>query len=42
MTSSFSTFQTATLALACLAAPLTSYAQTEVQWWHSMTAVNGE
>ena len=23
-------------------APLASQAQTEIQWWHSMTAVNGE
>ena len=23
-------------------APLASHAQTEIQWWHSMTAVNGE
>jgi sn-glycerol 3-phosphate transport system substrate-binding protein len=32
------------LALAASAAfaPLTSFAQTEVQWWHSMVAVNGE
>ncbi|MBC7547439.1 MAG: sn-glycerol-3-phosphate ABC transporter substrate-binding protein UgpB [Polaromonas sp.] len=28
--------------LACLAVPLASQAQTEIQWWHSMTAVNGE
>lgn len=42
MTPSFSTFRISTLALACLAAPLSSHAQTEVQWWHSMTAVNGE
>ncbi|MCZ8285244.1 MAG: sn-glycerol-3-phosphate ABC transporter substrate-binding protein, partial [Bacteroidia bacterium] len=25
-----------------LCAPLASQAQTEIQWWHSMTAVNGE
>ena len=25
-----------------VAAPLASQAQTEIQWWHSMTAVNGE
>ena len=33
-----------TLALAAFAlcAPLASQAQTEIQWWHSMTAVNGE
>ncbi|MDO9404989.1 MAG: sn-glycerol-3-phosphate ABC transporter substrate-binding protein UgpB [Polaromonas sp.] len=30
------------LAAAALAAPLASQAQTEIQWWHSMTAVNGE
>ena len=42
MTPSSSAFRICTLALACLAAPLTSLAQTEVQWWHSMTAVNGE
>ena len=42
MTSYFSAFRMCTLALACFASPLTSFAQTEVQWWHSMTAVNGE
>ncbi|MDP4300899.1 sn-glycerol-3-phosphate ABC transporter substrate-binding protein UgpB [Leptothrix discophora] len=30
------------LALAGLAASFASQAQTEIQWWHSMTAVNGE
>ncbi|RZS52026.1 sn-glycerol-3-phosphate ABC transporter substrate-binding protein UgpB [Sphaerotilus mobilis] len=30
------------LALASLAASFASHAQTEIQWWHSMTAVNGE
>lgn len=29
-------------AACALFAPLASQAQTEVQWWHSMTAVNGE
>ena len=42
MTPSSSTLRACSLALACLAAPLPSLAQTEVQWWHSMTAVNGE
>lgn len=42
MTSSFSAFRIGAITLACLAAPLASHAQTEVQWWHSMTAVNGE
>ena len=42
MTLSFPAFRTSTLALACLVTPLASHAQTEVQWWHSMTAVNGE
>ena len=31
----------AALALACTAS-LAAQAQTEIQWWHSMTAVNGE
>ncbi len=35
-------FTTLALAALTLAAPLTSQAQTEIQWWHSMTAVNGE
>ena len=35
-------FRASTLALACLVTPLVCHAQTEVQWWHSMTAVNGE
>ncbi|MDB5742176.1 MAG: sn-glycerol-3-phosphate transporter substrate-binding protein UgpB [Polaromonas sp.] len=30
------------LAACALCAPFTSQAQTEIQWWHSMTAVNGE
>ena len=30
------------LAACALCAPLASQAQTEIQWWHSMTAVNGE
>ena len=30
------------LAASALVAPLASQAQTEIQWWHSMTAVNGE
>jgi sn-glycerol 3-phosphate transport system substrate-binding protein len=30
------------LALAGLLASFASHAQTEIQWWHSMTAVNGE
>ena len=30
------------LATLALLAPLAGQAQTEVQWWHSMTAVNGE
>ena len=39
-----SALQSAPLILAACAAlaPLSSHAQTEVQWWHSMTAVNGE
>ena len=32
----------ATLATLAACLPLTSQAQTEIQWWHSMTAVNGE
>ena len=44
MKSGFQLFKIPALALAASAAfaPLTSFAQTEVQWWHSMTAVNGE
>ena len=30
------------LAACVFSAPLASQAQTEIQWWHSMTAVNGE
>ncbi|MEP6965437.1 MAG: sn-glycerol-3-phosphate ABC transporter substrate-binding protein, partial [Polaromonas sp.] len=33
---------TLVLAAFALCAPLASQAQTEIQWWHSMTAVNGE
>ena len=33
---------TLSLAVCALCAPLASQAQTEIQWWHSMTAVNGE
>ena len=33
---------TLALAACALALPLASQAQTEIQWWHSMTAVNGE
>ena len=32
----------ATLATLAACLPLASQAQTEIQWWHSMTAVNGE
>ena len=42
MTLSLPAFRASTLALACLVTPLVCHAQTEVQWWHSMTAVNGE
>ena len=35
-------FTTLALAAFTLAAPLASQAQTEIQMWHSMTAVNGE
>ncbi len=44
MKSGFQLLKLPTLALAaCTAfAPLASFAQTEVQWWHSMVAVNGE
>jgi sn-glycerol 3-phosphate transport system substrate-binding protein len=35
-------FTALALAASALAAPLASQAQTEIQWWHSMTAVNGE
>ena len=31
-----------TLATSALLIPLTSQAQTEIQWWHSMTAVNNQ
>lgn len=31
-----------TLATSALLLPLTSQAQTEIQWWHSMTAVNNQ
>ena len=37
-----SAFAATALAACVLAAPLASQAQTEIQWWHSMTAVNGE
>ncbi len=33
---------TLALAACALALPLASQAQTEIQWWHSMTAVNGD
>ena len=44
MKSGFQMLKIPALALAASAAlaPLASLAQTEVQWWHSMTAVNGE
>ena len=44
MKSGFPMLKIPALALAASAAfaPLASFAQTEVQWWHSMTAVNGE
>ena len=35
-------FSAFALAAAALCAPLAGQAQTEIQWWHSMTAVNGE
>ena len=35
-------FTALALAASALVAPLSSQAQTEIQWWHSMTAVNGE
>lgn len=35
-------FTALALAASALFAPLTGLAQTEIQWWHSMTAVNGE
>lgn len=35
-------FSALALAAGTLLAPLASQAQTEVQWWHSMVAVNGE
>ena len=38
-------FKALTLAMtaaAIMSAPTTALAQTEIQWWHSMTAVNGE
>jgi hypothetical protein len=34
MTSFLSAFRISAITLACLAAPLASHAQTEVQWWH--------
>ena len=44
MKKNFSAFHLSALAVATTAlfSPLTSQAQTEVQWWHSMTAVNNE
>ena len=44
MKSGFKLIKIPALALAASAAfaPLASFAQTEVQWWHSMVAVNGE
>ncbi|MBC7720368.1 MAG: hypothetical protein H7Z77_11355, partial [Chitinophagaceae bacterium] len=44
MKKNFSAFRLSALAVAATAllSPLTSQAQTEVQWWHSMTAVNNE
>ena len=44
MKSGFPMLKIPALALAASAAfaPLASFAQTEVQWWHSMVAVNGE
>ncbi|MDW5443837.1 sn-glycerol-3-phosphate ABC transporter substrate-binding protein UgpB [Polaromonas sp. SM01] len=35
-------FSVAALAVCALALPLASHAQTEIQWWHSMSAVNNE
>ena len=35
-------FTALTLAASALLAPLVSQAQTEIQWWHSMTAVNNQ
>jgi sn-glycerol 3-phosphate transport system substrate-binding protein len=35
-------FTALALAASALIAPLKGQAQTEIQWWHSMTAVNGE
>ncbi len=35
-------FTAIALAACALVAPVVSHAQTEIQWWHSMTAVNGE
>ncbi len=35
-------FTALAMAASALIAPLTGQAQTEIQWWHSMTAVNGE
>ncbi len=35
-------FAAAALATFAACLPLSSMAQTEIQWWHSMTAVNGE
>ena len=42
MNTRLSTLALATLATVTLCAPLASQAQTEIQWWHSMTAVNNE
>ena len=35
-------FSAVAVAACALLTPLASQAQTEIQWWHSMTAVNGE
>jgi sn-glycerol 3-phosphate transport system substrate-binding protein len=35
-------FTTLALAASALLVPLASHAQTEIQWWHSMTAVNNQ
>jgi len=39
---SFKSFAPALIAAATLATGVSAQAQTEIQWWHSMTAVNGE
>ena len=39
---SFKSFAPALIAAAALATGVSAQAQTEIQWWHSMTAVNGE